>query len=412
MKVLVNIVLFFLLIAGNGLAQPIYKAQLLPVGSDGFYAVDLSAEILGGASPDLSDVRILDGNGKEVAWLLKEDIEQNSNNEFIPFQTEIVSEQRKTDLLIDTKGKPLSSFILQIKNADADKNAFLLGSNDRKNWFVVKEHLLLTNTSSQNRTNAFLNLEFPLSDYQYYKLSVNDSLSAPLNVIGVGMVKNESYYKKQIVDIPVKKYTIGEDGKYTDLEIIFPFKYQIEGIVFYISYPQYYNRDIKLYLPATKRSFTKKRLLKDREHDYMPAYYEETLSADNGNPVTIGYSQYTDTLKMSIYNGDDQPLTIDSVKTYTSKLYLIAGLKKGNTYTLTYGDKKASFPNYDLSFGKQLPDSIQHISVVNIEQLSVPQQPGSDKWLFFFKTYGVWLVIAFVIVQILLMVRKIIRQKT
>lgn len=412
MKVLVNIVLFFLLIAGNGLAQPIYKAQLLPVGSDGFYAIDLSAEILGGASPDLSDVRILDGNGKEVAWLLKEDIEQNSNNEFIPFQTEIISEQLKTDLLIDTKGKPLSSFILQIKNADADKNAFLLGSNDRKNWFVVKEHLLLTNTSSPNRTNAFLNLEFPLSDYQYYKLSVNDSLSAPLNVIGVGIVKNESYYKKQIVDIPVKKYAIGEEGKYTDLEIIFPFKYQIEGIVFYISYPQYYNRDIKLYLPATKRSFTKKRLLKDREHDYMPGYYEETLSADNGNPVTIGYNQYTDTLKMSIYNGDDQPLTIDSVKAYTSKLYLIAGLKKGNTYTLTYGDKKASFPNYDLSFGKQLPDSIQHISVVNIEQLSVPQQPGSDKWLFFFKTYGVWLVIAFVIVQILLMVRKIVRQKT
>lgn len=412
MTKLINSVLFFLLIAGNGLAQPMYKAFLPPVGADGFYAVDLSSEVLGGACPDLADVRITDKDGKAIAWLLREDIEQNSSNEFIPFPTEISSAQNKTEILIETKGKSLSSIVLRIKNADADKNATLLGSNDRKSWFAVKDHLYLTNTSSRNRTEAFLNLEFPLSDYPYYKLLVSDSLSAPLNIIGVGMLKDKSFYKQHILNIPIKESSMHTNGEYTDIELVFPYKYQVAGVIFYISSPQFYTREIKFYLPVTKRLLTKKRLLKNREYDYTSGYFVETLSADKGNPVIMGYNQYTDTMKMSVYNGDDQPLTIDSIKPYTRKLHLVAGLKAGNTYTLTYGDKQALFPDYDLSFGKQLPDSIPHISITDIQQLTVSaEQPASDKWVSFFKTYGVWLVIGFVIVQILNMVRKIVKQK-
>ena len=74
-----------------------------------------------------------------------------------------------------------------------------------------------------------------------------------------------------------------------------------------------------------------------------------------------------DTLRMTIYNGDDQALIVDSIKTYIRKYYLVAYLNKNEIYALMYGDEFANFPEYDLAFGHQLPDSLPRSQVSDIQ---------------------------------------------
>lgn len=389
---LVNIIALFLCLApGKGGAQSTHKGSLPVIDADAFYAIDLPYEVLGGARPDLADIRLLDGTGKEVAWLLREDAESNRSSEFIPLPMEISSRPRRTDVFITAGGTSLSSFVLKIKNADVNKEAALLGSNDGTKWFAVKDRFQLNRTSSPDRTEAFLDLTFPLSDYKLYKLSLNDSLSAPLNVVGVGRMKTESFYKQHLLEVPLKMNRIETKDKDSDLQLVLPFKFQVERLNFYVSSPRYYHRDLQLSQPFSGRFTT-------------------SLSNENGYPQPVGLSVYSDTLKLSIQNGDDQPLTVDSVKAFVRKYSLIAELKKGVNYTLTYGDPQATFPQYDLSFSKQLPDSIGRLFISDIERLPVIAQPEeSSSWLTFLKMYGIWIVITLVIIQILYMVRKMVK---
>lgn len=395
MKPINSLILLFCLVSAKGLAQPTHTASLPKVNVDAYYAINLPYEVLGGVSPDFADIRIVDSNGKEVAWLLREDGESIRNKEFIPFPMKISSVPNRTDILITNEGEPLSSFVLKIKNIDVNKEATLLGSNNGVQWFGVKDRFRMNKSSSLNQAEAFLRLDFPLSDYKFYKLSLNDSLSAPLNIIGVGQVKEESLYRQHLLEVPLTRSHVATKKKESVMQLVFPFKYQIERLDFYLSAPRYYNRSMELLQPYEGRFTT-------------------TLSNKNGYPQSIAMGVFCDTLRLSIQNGDDQPLTIDSIKAYVRKYSLIAELKTGVNYTLTYGDKQASFPQYDLSFGKQLPDSIVRLTVGDIElcPTTVAQQEESAWWLSYLKTYGIWLIIVLVIIQILYMVRKMMKKET
>ncbi|WP_455585826.1 hypothetical protein [Bacteroides sp.] len=375
------------LLTASGRAQPLYKATLPVVDTTGFYRIDLPYDILGASRPDLTDIRIKDEKGREIAWSLRKDEERMSRKEFIPFRTEILSGKYQTDVMVETDGKPLSSFVMRIKNADSDKRASLLGSYNRKTWFAVSEHLRLNGINNPTGTESFIELKFPLSDYLYYKISIKDSLTSPLNIVGVGSLQIESSLKQRLVNIPLKRSEIHTNGKYTDIHLVFPFKSRVSELVFYISAPQYYRRNITLY----------------------PSSVTGKLVADGGNPIVIACNQYTDTLTLSVNNGDDRPLSIDSIKAYTPKYYLIAGLEQGVHYSMTYGDETASSPEYDLSFSIHVSDSIASLMPGNIEKQSAPRQEDSFSWGFYLKKYGIWAVIILIIIQIVYIVRRLLK---
>ena len=115
-----------------------------------------------------------------------------------------------------------------------------------------------------------------------------------------------------------------------------------------------------------------------------------------------------DTLRFRIANGDDQPLRIDSVAARIVRRYAVAQLKRGR-YTLTYGDAAAHAPQYDLTFRKRVPDDLPHLSVVSIEHIGDSDEPPHP-WMVFLKTYGVWIVIALVTIQLLYMVWRMMRK--
>ncbi|MDR0893534.1 MAG: DUF3999 domain-containing protein [Mediterranea sp.] len=374
-------------------AQPGYRASLPTVPTDGFYAIDLPQEVLGAASPNMKDIRILDAQGVEVAYQPRQDIMSRKSSEWTPMPMEVRAYPHRTELIITPDTLPLSSFILRAKNADLQrKEAVLTGSDDKQHWYGVRGRFDLNALGRGEGTETLFDLSFPRTDYHYYKLSVNDSTTSPYHFIDAGRVKVESYYQQYLLEVPFVQH-LKQEKNTSEIRLDFQHRYQLCRLDFYVSAPHYYHRNLSV---------------KTDEH---LAYV--SLSNEGGLPQSIPITLYTDTVSLSIYNGDDRPLTIDSIKAYIHKVYLIAELKQGMRYSLTYEDPRAKMPQYDLTFTQQLPDNLPHISVGDIETLQrIVVAPTPDpQWLTFLKTYGVWIVILLVMAQLLYMVYKMLKKE-
>lgn len=393
-------------------AQPAASEASLPqVKEKGFYAIDLPWQVMGGAKPDLSDVRIVDETGQEVPYLLKEDRTQPAGSVFEDYPIGIRTKGRFTEVTVETDGRPLSSFILRIKNADVQKTAVLKGSNDRKNWYAVKEHCPLEYPYGQMQTKADIKIDFPLSDYRWYLLSVNDSVSAPLNIVQVGRWKPGLSSEQNEWQVPASETRLTNGQHATDIVLAYPSRYYFSKAVFYVSSPDYYNREASLLAVDPVEIPRKMRLPGRRRRAYdvkmrEVSHFKGMLSPEGNGTAMLDLDCYTDTLKFSIANGDDRPLQIDSIRTYIDRYYLVASLEPGMVYKLTYGNPDLAAPAYDLSFARYVPDTLRHLSVESIRQLSVGEAEGESAWMLFFKTYGVWIIIGVIIIQLLYMVRK------
>lgn len=404
------VVLAIGLLCGNTGMKAQGEASLPQVEEKGFYAIDLPWQVMGEARPDLSDVRLVDGAGEEVPYLLKEDRTQPAGSVFEDYPIGIRTEGRFTKVTVETDGRPLSSFTLRIKNADVKKRAVLQGSNDRKNWYAVKEHCPLEYPYDRTQTKADIKIDFPLSDYRWYLLSVNDSVSAPLNILQVGRWKAGSGSEQNEWLVPASETRLTNGEHTTDIVLAYPSRYYFSKAIFYISSPEYYNREASLRAVDPVGIPRKKRLPGSRRRYDVKmqevSRFKGLLSPEGNGTAMLDLNCYTDTLKLSIANGDDRPLQIDSVRTYIDRYYLVASLEPGTTYKLTYGNPDLAAPAYDLTFARYVPDTLRHLSVGNIRRLSVGEAEGDSAWMLFFKTYGVWIIIGVIIIQLLYMVRK------
>ena len=278
MKWINSIVLLLCLIPMQLASQPAYKASIPRVTADAFYCIELSAEVMSQACPDFRDLRIMDNEGKQVAWAFRDDT------------------------------------------------------------------LILPGDS-----------------------------------------------------IPAKISEYKAEGKITGLQLVLPFRCHTKEVIFYVSAPRYYRRLIEMEYPRGCFSYG-------------------VVDSKNGNRHTLLLTTYTDTLKYAITNGDDQPLTVDSVWVGIKQYSLVTELKAGVDYTLTYGDRQAVYPQYDLSFERFVPDSIGRLTLNRIEEVGVPRsveqvsEEPSPRCPTFFKTYGIWIIIVLVILQILWMVRKMLKR--
>lgn len=377
-----------LLLLGSGMMAQTYRATLPPVEADSFYAIDLPAPLIGAARDDLADLRIRDEHGREVAYFVREATSVSRGRDFEPYLIELIRRTFQTDIRIQTDGERISSFMVRVKHADTDKKAILKGSNDGESWYAVRDCIRLSEQAEVHGTEALLTVSFPVSDYRYYLLSINDSLSAPLNILSVGRNGAGDTHIRHLMKIPATHYALRTDNarKQTELTLSFPYPYRFEDVVFYISAPEDYDRAV--WLAGTKIG---------------------RLRSEAGSAQALQSLPHSmDTLRFRIANGDDQPLRIDSVAARIVRRYAVAQLKRGR-YTLTYGDAAAHAPQYDLTFRKRVPDDLPHLSVVSIEHIGDSDEPPHP-WIVFLKTYGVWIVIALVTIQLLYMVWRMMRK--
>jgi len=367
-----NIALVFLfLLVGLAQAQAQFKskATLQTPDSTCFYSIEITPAISGFVKTDLSDIRILDEQQKQVPFIIRNAAVRKIDNRFdtLSVLQNKVDDSGRSIIVVQNKSQEkLDGFTLVIKNADVLRSALLMGSDDEKNWYSIIENIYFSNASSVEKDDYLQQINFPLSGYHFYKIVINNGKNAPLNITSI--IKSVTEELKAIdpyISNPDIKFSQKDstDG-YSYIFVENPSGYHIEKIDLDVKGPKFFKREL-----AIEAGFSN---------------YSYTVKADsNHSLITPVFNDKKWTIK--IYNGDNPPLAVMALRTFQSRKQLIASLDAGKKYALFLNDSAAKAPSYELqNFKDSIPQVVKSIAVGSIEKNvteNATKVEASKKWL-------------------------------
>ncbi len=370
----------------SALAQvPVAEMQLPEVNSDGFYRIEIPVEYGGFFTPSFSNVRISDGSQHDVPYIPGQAIEE-FQSQFKPYEI-ISKEQRKgccTQLIFRADGQ-INNIQLRIRNAETSKRASLLGSDDRNTWFALKEKFSLSWVDGKDNTFEIRIIDFPLSNYNYYKIEIDDSLTAPLNILEVGSYSHPSR-RRTLLPLADPSIEVKREGtQETRIALQWDTLQRIDRLNIHASGPPLFRRHGLLYAISKVGDSGKK----DKRNLIGSVELSSGKAAEIDLPLT-----YASNLELVIDDGDSPPLKIDAVKAYQVQRFLIAWLEGGKSYNVLVHDKSMRAPVYDLElFRDQVPEETAVIKPAELVK-PVRVQSGDDP---FFSSGAMWAAIILII---------------
>jgi hypothetical protein len=401
--------LIFILVSGM-LALPAlgqeFKAsgKIQSVNADGFYKVFLSPAEAIYLNESLTNARILDSNNTEVPYLLIEESPIYLQEFFKEY--EIQSQKRTPGVstvirLHNPDQTAINNISLLLKNAEAQKTANLTGSDDGKQWFAVRENFTFYPANNARSVSEVRAIEFPLTNYKYYQLTISDSTSAPLNVLKAG------YYDKSVTlglfsVLPDSvSITTNTQQKRTYINLKFKDGQIIDKLELSMKGTTFFQRSGKVTLERVQK-------VKNREERYTDVI--ESFVIRSGQTAIITFTGLkTNNLTLEIDNGDNPALTINDINAYQLNRYLIAWLTKGEAYTIGFTGKDVAAPSYDLEyFRDSIPANAQILRIGNLQPIEAGTVSGSPT--VFTNTTIIWVAIGAVIVLLGFMSLKMVRE--
>ncbi len=353
---------------------------------------------------NLSNLRIYDETGLEQPYITNRENRVSKTSLFHAYEI-LESAYRRDTISYLIFGNPKKaqidnvSFVVQ--NTDVQKRARLSGSNDQENWFVIKSDYLLHSMKSEAETSELKLLNFPLSDYAFFKLEIDDNWKLPINILKVG------YYDTQKKNglstaFTCNDWTQNDSARTSYLKLTFPERIYIDELGFEVSGAEFYSRSTEV---LTKVERIDRRKKKHYEYNLVASF-----DLNSNSPNTLNFEGIAvEELYVRIQNKDNAPLRIDGINAAHLNTYIVMELKPGFTYTMVFGDAKLQRPNYDMEgFKQQLninPDQLGHGALKLVK--SENKKKGSD---IFGSGYLLWSILAVVGILLAFVSFKMIRE--
>lgn len=399
----VNTMLLLLALFARGVSQEYrWKAYLERVPANGYYRILLSPAAKGQAREDLSDIRLVGSSG-ELPYFSEQKKKMQVDVLFREYR--ILSRKAKkgccTELVIENPGKAkISNLILRVRNADVIKKGRLSGSEDLKNWYVLRNEYTFHSIGSNLQTYNSRPLEFPLTDYRYLRAEISDSTSGPVDILAAGYydtVEEKGIYTECARPSLAQK----DSNKISYVKIRFPASQYLDRLDFGLRGPVSYLRNARLCVEMERNTH------KHRHEKYFETIRELRLSSIQQNSVDLDGISYKE-LWLLVDNKDDTPLILEEVRGYQLGHYLVAYLHKAQTYSLKLGSSSAQAPEYDIlhfrdSILKSNPPVILSGALVSITM------PRESSRAFFTSGRFIWISLAAVIAMLGIMSFRVVK---
>ena len=370
-----------------------YSAELDAVRSEGFYQIPLTPEVISKLQAGFADIRIVNAADKQIPYLLKTDRPLFSEARFISMP--IISYKKETDkqthVVIENKTKAtLSELVLIIKNADASRTISLSGSDDKKQWFVIKENIFLNNLFTTADDRFVQALAFPPSKYAFFKIIIHGENVLPVNISNVG-VYEQGLINGKFISVPAPIiFQKDSSDNYSYATLRFNEPYLIDRLELQVSGNKFFKRRIDIY----------------SNDDLINA--QKPLYISSNEPMVFPVAVRTNQLLIKVQNDDNPPLKITAASAFQLNRYLAAWLDSGTNYRIVFGDSLALPPRYDLEFFK---DSIR--SILPLTYKKIEKNKGSDKKSdnsFFEDKKWMWLIIILVLTVLLFFTVRMVKE--
>ncbi|PYL02114.1 MAG: hypothetical protein DME32_07505, partial [Verrucomicrobia bacterium] len=176
--------------------------QSIDVPATGLVRINLPLETSNIARPDLSDLRIIDSNEKEIPFLIDQPVPRQESSVLAKdFRPEITSAE--TRLLITTDADLTIAGIMLETPASANfiKAARVEGSNDQKDWRTLTSGAPLFRMGN-GATN--LRVAFPEGRWQFLRVVVDDNRTPPIPWTNARLIVAGSRAPTEPVSVTIK----------------------------------------------------------------------------------------------------------------------------------------------------------------------------------------------------------------
>ncbi len=333
----------FLLLANIGMAQNSTTAKLEKVTKNGLHKIILPTAIRSISKEDLSDFRILDSKGNEVPYFYKNNIESTSTSNYIEYKiiSEVIIPKKQTTIIFENPEKSISSLLLSIANYDGEKTYNLLGSNDQKQWYGLSNNSILSELSAPEDLNVVKTISFPLNNYKYLKIELDDKKSLPISIQRIGNDNSKTKYTDLLqVDYANKEISELKSEKKTRIHILFENSQFLNQVRFQIAEPKLFKRNVRIYKLETRK-------VKHKFETFESEITTFELNSDSQNAFNLSTINEKD-FYIEIENQDNQPLKIQAIQFFQIPVSIIADLKTNENYSIKTGNPEAISPVYDI----------------------------------------------------------------
>lgn len=319
-----------------------YKANIEGVNQSAFYKIAVSPDVLAKMQANKNDLRILTSENKAVGFLWNNEQAQFVDKNFIDFPiiSKIVEKDKQTHVTIkNTLSASINNLLILLANTEAKRVINISGSNNNKDWFIIKENVWLDDYFKQEQSTIAQTILLPNVNYQYFQITFLGENILPTNIIKAGIYK-ENYIEGKYASLPLPKIKqVDSNDKRTYIWLNFGEAYNIDKLVINVSGAKYYKRILSLYQG-------------NKINTKFPYFSYITSSTNN----LLINNLKTNQILLVVDNKDDAALQFDSIKAFQLQQYMIAYLEKDKAYYIEFSDSFATKPEYDLSYFK---DSIK-----------------------------------------------------
>ena len=397
---LILIITFF----GAKAQKFMYTADIDNVDTSAYFHIFLPPAVTSKLNYKFSDIRIYDEKGTEVPYIrFSEDqlFKTAKARELKILVNQYKRTKKYTQVLVHNPQKyKINNLVLVIdnpKNAEVWIN--VAGSNDRKNWNVLKNNARYLPEYSDSAKAEVRIIELPETNYDYYRIFVFDYGRYVFNVHNVinydiGQKNNE------FVELPKPDFFQDDTSELNKsiINIKFDEPQYVDKLQFWIKSPSYYLRKAEI----TKKDTTSGKKIRLQLYDQNQEDFY--LCSDSSNVLLLS-RYYVQNMFLIVYNNDNQPLKFSDIRAYQRKEYIIAHLEKGKKYTVRFGNKNVAPPIYDLKFFKnKIPAKCPEISVSNIKK--AVDEKNKKKNIYIDPVY-LWIVFGIVIIILTLISIKV-----
>jgi len=274
--------------------------------------VELDREVFARANNNLSDIRIIDSNGVEVAYAVRSEVGKAQITSYSPRVLNLSSIPGEYTSFVADFGSNVVHNSLEMLTSSRNfrKNVQISGSDDNESWQVLEKDQVIYDYSLEFKAKDTV-LKYPESSFRYLLVKIFDDGDDPIKVSGISAKKLELSKEKKVTYSPVYEFVIknkktfvlidkGQKGLETDKIILGIGSENFER------YADVYSSDKKGQWQENKNGFSKAG---------SGVLYSYKTSKLNANKFFIDYNKTQGRyILLEISNFDNDSIAFSSVK--------------------------------------------------------------------------------------------------
>lgn len=175
-----------------------YFAELSRVSGTGIYSATVPLQVIDKSRDDLADLRLVDSNGREIPYAvrIRRDVDESREISATAFNQSARGTTSEMSVDLGDNNGVHNEVQIETGGSDFRRRVEVEGSDDGKEWKLLKTGDVIFRFQSQNSTVESNRVSYPVSRYRFLRVRVfadelKDKVAPPITRVGVSMSERE-----------------------------------------------------------------------------------------------------------------------------------------------------------------------------------------------------------------------------